>query len=75
MGKRVFCLLFAAILTAVSLFGICPAAEAWVPEKAISPPALVLSTGIVSRRANPLASAMFLVLGGIGISMLFDKKK
>ncbi len=75
MGKRVFCLLFAAILTAVSLFGIRPAAEAWVPEKAISPPALVLSTGIVSTRANPLVSAMFLVLGGIGISMLFDKKK
>lgn len=75
MGKRVFCLLFAAILTAVSLFGIRPAAEAWVPERAISPPALVLSTGIVGRRANPLVSAMFLVLGGIGISMLFDKKK
>ncbi len=75
MGKRMFCLLFAAILTAVSLFGIRSAAEAWVPEKAISPPALVLSTGIVSRRANPLVSAMFLVLGGIGISMLFDKKK
>lgn len=75
MGKRMFCLLFAAILTAVSLLGIRSTAEAWAPERAISPPPLALSTGIVSHRANPLVSAMFLVLGGIGISMLFDKKK
>lgn len=75
MGKKVFCLLVAAVLAAVFLFGVRPVAEAWAPEKAISPPSLVLSTGIVSHRANPLVSAMFLVLGGIGISMLFDKKK
>ena len=76
MGKRVICLICAAVLVMMACFGIRTAADVWnVPEPVTHlTSGLHLSKGIVKRSPTPLASAMFLILAGIGISMLFDKK-
>ena len=72
MGKRVICLFCAAVLVVMALFGIRTGASAW---KGPPVPAQVkLSKDLVKHSPNPLASAMFLVLAGVGISLLFDKK-
>ncbi|MGM9604023.1 MAG: hypothetical protein ACI3XG_03070 [Faecousia sp.] len=76
MGKRVICLICAAVLVVIVFFGIRTAAEAWNATEPLLQlnSTLHLSKGIVKHSPNPLASAMFLILAGIGISMLFDKK-
>lgn len=68
MGKRFLCLVFAAVLIFCPIFGIqASAAPVNVHHAA-------LSRAKVIHRPNALVSAMFLVLAGVGVSMLFDKK-
>lgn len=76
MGKRVICLICAAVLVVITFLGIRTGADAWnVPEPAVHLcSGLHLAKGIVRHSPNPLVSAMFLILAGIGISLLFDKK-
>lgn len=76
MGKRVICLICAAVLAAAAFFGIRTEAGAWNVLTPVSHPntGLHLAKGIVRHAPNPLVSAMFLILAGIGISMLFDKR-
>lgn len=70
MGKRVVCLICAAVLVVMALFGIRTQATPWkgppVQEK--------LAKGLVKHAPNPLASAMILVLAGVALTLLFDKK-
>lgn len=70
MGKRILCLICAAVLM-LTAFGIPAEAHAWelAPTHAAH-----LSAGSVARSTTPLVSAMFLILAGLGISMLFDKR-
>lgn len=73
MEKRVICLICATVLVVMALFGVRTGAADWNG----SPPqgsSIHLAKGLVKHAPNPLASAMFLVLGGVGIAMLFDKK-
>ena len=72
MGKRMICLICAAVLVVMALFGIRTAAAPWKgpPTQAVEK----RGKALVKHAPNPLASAMFLVLGGVGIAMLFDKK-
>lgn len=74
MGKRLFCLLFAVVLTVMSVCGLRVSAADWSLTKtgALVP---AKSASRANRRPNALASAMFLVLGGVCISMLFDKRR
>lgn len=76
MGKRVVCLICAAVLVAIALLGVRTRSESWEGSLQMQPTVneLRLSKGIVKHSPNPLASAMFLILAGIGISLLFDKK-
>lgn len=76
MGKRVICLICAAVLAAAAFFGIRTEARAWNVLTPVSHPdtGLHLAKGIVRHSPNPLVSAMFLILAGIGICMLFDKR-
>lgn len=75
MGKRMVCLICAVVLALIIFPGL-GAAEAWnAPDAALHlGSGLHLAKGLVRHSPNPLASAMFLILAGIGISMLFDKK-
>ncbi len=74
MGKRLFCLFFAAVLAVTSVCGLRVSAAEWsLTKTGTMVPAK--STSRVNRRPNALASAMFLVLGGVCISMLFDKRR
>ena len=66
MGKRVICLI-CAVLLVMALAGIVAAA----PEKG---PSSTAKQGLVRHAPNPLASAMFLVLAGGALTLLFDKK-
>ncbi len=72
MGKRVLCLICAAVLVVTAFFDIRTEAAPWKGPPV--PTQEKLSKGIVKHSPNPLASAMFLVLAGVGISLLFDKK-
>ncbi len=72
MGKRVVCLICAAVLVVMAFFGIRTEAAPWKAPPV--PTQVKLSKGIVKHSPNPLASAMFLVLAGVGLSLLFDKK-
>ena len=76
MGKRVICLICAAVLVVITFLGIRAGADAWnAPGPVVHlGSGLHLAKGIVRHSPNPLVSAMFLILAGIGISMLFDKK-
>ena len=76
MGKRVICLICVVVLAVITFLGIRTGADSWnVPEQAVHlGSGLHLAKGIVRHSPNPLASAMFLILAGIGISMLFDKR-
>ena len=71
MGIRVLCLICAAAVLMMAFFGIRAEAQAW---RAAPPVRTHLSKASAVRSSTPLASAMLLVLGGLGISMLFDKK-
>lgn len=69
MRKRFLCMLFVVLLVITCSLrtfaeGLRPAAMG----KTLAKP-------IVSHKPNPLASAMLLVLAGVGVSMLFDKRK
>ena len=68
MGVRILCLICAAVVLMTAFFGIR------VSALGCNAPPLHLARSVSTRRPNPLASAMLLVLGGVGISMLFDKK-
>ena len=77
MGKRVLCLICAAVMLLLLLFmGVQASAAPFTAPGPVLPEngVLFLSKGIVKHSPNPLVSAMFLILAGIGISMLFDKK-
>ena len=76
MGKRVVCLICAAVLVVIAVFGVRTWSEPWngpLPAQRVAN-GLRLSKGIVKHSPNPLASAMLLILAGIAASMLFDKK-
>lgn len=77
MGKRIFCLICAAALVMMAFGGIQAEAAAWDGPRLLPPGdnGLRLAKGLVSHKPNPLASAMILVLAGVAVSMLFDKKK
>lgn len=75
MGKRFFCLVCAAVLVIGSLFGVRAYAQSCKPVVASPVGVNFPAKTRVSHKPNPLVSAMFLVLAGVGISMLFDKKK
>lgn len=75
MGKRLFCLVCAAMLVVASLFGIRAFAEPGISIIVPYAREMALAKVRVNLKSNPLVSAMFLVLAGVGISMLFDKKK
>lgn len=75
MGKRFFCLVCAAVLVLGSVFGIRAYAQSCKPLVASPAGVNALAKTKVSHKPNPLVSAMFLVLAGVGVSMLFDKKK
>ena len=76
MGKRVICVVCVGLLVAATLFSVRIRAEGWeLPRQSLSGVGLpVLAKGIVKRAPNPLASAMLLVLAGVALCMLFDKK-
>lgn len=70
MEKRVICLICATVLVVMALFGVRTAAAPWK-----GPPVEAKhSKGIVRHAPNPLASAMLLVLAGVMLTLLFDKK-
>lgn len=76
MGKRFFCLICAAVLVIVSVFGVRIGASEWESFPVGGAADMnVLAKTRPPYRANALVSAMFLVLAGVGISMLFDKKR
>lgn len=69
MGKRVICLLIAVVIL-LSFWGIRAEAAPVSSSRSVS-------TGTASRvvrSTSALASAMLLVLAGISIILLFDKK-
>lgn len=70
MGKRMVCLLFVLVLMVVSVCGVRASA---LPASAGTVAAAAKTK--LNHKANPLPSAMFLVLAGVSVSMLFDKKK
>lgn len=72
MGIRVLCLICAAVVLMMTFFGIRAGAQAW---KGVPPVRAALSRSSAVRSSTPLVSAMLLVLGGLGIALLFDKKK
>lgn len=76
MGKRVLCLICAVVLLLLLIIRDQAAAAPFAASGNIlsGSGAVHLSKGIVKHSPNPLVSAMFLILAGIGISMLFDKK-
>lgn len=76
MGKRIICMLCVSVIVIGAVFGIKVFADtATVPLQSERENMLALARPRVSRKPNPLASAMFLVLAGVGVSMLFDKKR
>lgn len=76
MGKRIICMLCVAVVVIGALLGIKAYADAETkPFQGEQGNMLALARPRVNRKPNPLASAMFLVLAGVGVSMLFDKKR
>ena len=71
MGKRVVCLICACLMVVTALFSVRSFAQGLDTSRQALPH---LAKGIVKHSPNPLASAMLLVLAGVAISMLFDKK-
>ena len=70
MGKRVLCLVCVCLLVIAALFSV----RSWAQDLGAHRQAPLLTKGIVTHSPNPLASAMLLVLAGVALSMLFDKK-
>lgn len=71
MGKRIICLFIVVVLVVTAFSGLRAMASSLDATK----PAVSATKNRISRRPNALASAMFLVLAGVSVSMLFDKKK
>lgn len=74
MGIRVLCLICAAVVLMMALFGIRAQAEALNLPHATGVASVRLSKRSALRSTTPLASAMLLISGGLGIGLLFDKK-
>lgn len=74
MGKRFFCLFCAAVLVVCCAFGTRVTAAAWHMPRTSQEKHLALIRIKPTRRPSPLVSAMFLILAGMGVSLLFDKK-
>lgn len=74
MGVKVLCLICAAVVLMMALFGIRAQAEALNPPLSAQVAQVRLSKRNVVRSTTPLASAMLLISGGLGIGLLFDKK-
>lgn len=71
MGIRILCLVCTLAVLMMTFFGI----QAQALEKDAPPPVYPRTPkGSMARTTAPLVSAMMLVLGGLGISLLFDKK-
>lgn len=69
MGKRVICLLIAAVML-VSFLGVRAEAAPVTSGRSVS----TGTAGRVARSTSALVSAMLLVLAGVSIILLFDKK-
>lgn len=74
MGVKVLCLICAAVVLLMALFGIRAQAEALNPPFPAQAPSVRLSKRNALRSTTPLVSAMLLISGGLGIGLLFDKK-
>lgn len=73
MGKRILCLICAVIILCATALGT--EAQGWEEKPPNAQSGTVhLASGSVARSTTPLVSAMFLILAGLGISMLFDKR-
>lgn len=72
MGKRVLCLICVAAVLMIAFFGIRAGAQTWREPPAAS--ARLSKAASAIRSSTPLASAMLLVLGGLGIALLFDRR-
>lgn len=71
MGIRILCLVCTLAVLMVTFFGI----QAQAQERDAPLPVYPHTPkGSTVRTTAPLFSAMMLVLGGLGISLLFDKK-
>lgn len=76
MGKRFFCLIFAVVLLVSMLLGARASAEGIHSTRTEPGIKLLAASGSKpNHRPNALVSAMFLILAGIGVSLLFDKKE
>lgn len=71
MGIRALCLICAAAVLMMAFFGIRAGAQPWQCAPSVRSAPARSST---IRSTTPLASAMLLVLGGLGIALLFDRK-
>lgn len=73
MSKRFFCMICAVVILIGALCGVRSSA---VPMRSTDkvPVVNLLSKAKNTHRPNPLVSAMLLILAGVGVSMLFDKK-
>ncbi len=74
MGIKVLCLICAAVVLMMALFGIRAQAESFDPPHLARAPSVHLSKRNALHSTTPLASAMLLISGGLGIGLLFDKK-
>lgn len=73
MGIRILCLVCTLAVLMMAFLGI--QAQAQAQEKDAPLPVYPRTPkGSTVRTTAPLVSAMMLVLGGLGISLLFDKK-
>lgn len=75
MGKRLFCLIFAAVLLVSCTFGTKVMASDWAANRTEAEKHLTTVRAKSNHRISPLVSAMFLILAGMGVSLLFDKKE
>lgn len=71
MGIRMMCLVCILAVLMAAFLGIRAEAAENRPTVPVYPR---LPKGSTARSTAPLVSAMMLVLGGLGICMLFDKK-
>lgn len=71
MGIRILCLVCTLAVLMVTFFGIQAQAQERDAPLSVYPRT---PKGSTVRTTAPLFSAMMLVLGGLGISLLFDKK-
>lgn len=75
MRKRFCCLIFTVALLVSMLLGVRASADG-VYRMGMEPQIKLLASSAsrTNHRPNALVSAMFLILSGLGVSLLFDKK-